>query len=104
MSARRGKWLYVSSDSENEEDISSHKARRCKSLGKLPSDYDGDLASFNRRTARKGGLTLRLRRNTHNGRVQRHRQRPADDASSESDLDEPTPTGHAGDSEMLLDA
>ncbi len=54
------------SASEDEPDLTSHKSTRRKWLRKFCSDYDGHLAGYNRRTARKGGPTHRLRRNTYN--------------------------------------
>ena len=95
---------YVSSASDTERDPTSRKGQPRRSwLLKFPSGFDASLAGYNSKTATKGGPTQKERVGTHNRRCQDHAPRE-DGSSSESDLNEPTPTGFVADDEVLYDA
>jgi hypothetical protein len=71
---------------------------------KVPDERTGRALGRVQFSDGEKGWTHRFCKGTHNVRIHRHRKRPTNQSSSESNLDEPTPAGHAGDEEMLLDA
>ena len=95
---------YVSSASDAERDPTSRKGKPRRSwLLKFPWGFDAALAGYNFTTATKGGPSHMERAGTHNGRCLKQAPRE-DGSSSESDLSEPTRTGHVADDEFLYDA
>ena len=97
------------SDSDNEGNmdiaVSSDSDEEIWGLGRTPPPWfakfpaapDGMLCGYDVQTATRGAPQRRSPRNTYNGKLQRQPERDPYEASSESERDEQTIAGPAGD-------